>query len=165
MEVCMGKVPVPTAKFRSVQEITPEVLKHYGIRCVLTDLDSTLVPHAFPEPDDFARKWLDTMRGAGIPVCIISNNSRRRTAPFAAEAGVAYFYRAYKPSVKYVEKALKVLGCTADEAVFIGDQLFTDIRTAQKAGMKSFLVDPVGTKTTLFIRFKRHLEARLTKEG
>ena len=158
-------IPEPTEKFETVLDISPAVLEKYGIRGIVTDLDDTLSEHGSPDPSGETVKWLEKMKEIKMPVCIVSNNTRRRTAPFADKIGVGYFCNAMKPSTRCVELALAVMGVERNEAVFVGDQLFTDVKTAHKAGIKSFLVRPVGNKTTLFIKLKRLVEARMTKEG
>ncbi len=156
----MGKPIIPTFRFEKYTEVTPEFLAQNGIKGILTDLDSTLTEHDFPEPDDELLRWVGDMKSAGIPICIVSNNKIRRTAPFARKIGVGYLCNSWKPHRPALRIALGVIGCHKDNAVFIGDQLYTDIKGAVKMGMKSVLVKPIGTKTTPYIRFKRMLERK-----
>ena len=147
------ELPKATREFHHFSEITPEVLKEYGIKGIMTDLDDTLVEHNYPIPKEDVLLWLKSLEAAGIPICIISNNRRRRVLSFVKDLRM-------KPDPKPLFRAIEVMGILPEEAVFIGDQLFTDIKGANNAGIKSFLVDPIGNKATLFIKFKRRLEKR-----
>ena len=50
------------------------------------------------------------------------------------------------------------MGITEDQAVFVGDQLFTDIYGAKKAGIYQILVKPIHPKEEIQIVLKRKLE-------
>lgn len=153
-------MPEATLEFEHFSQITPEVLRENGIKGVMTDLDDTLVVHNYPTPDDAVKKWLSELKNAGVPVCIVSNNRRGRTMEFVRELGIGAFFNSFKPSYRALLKAINVMGISKDEAVFIGDQLFTDIKAANKAGIKSFLVKPIGNKGNWFVRLKRRYERR-----
>ena len=152
------ELPKATREFHHFSEITPEILAEYGIKGIMTDLDDTLVEHNYPIPKEDVLSWLDSLEKAGIKICIVSNNRRCRVMSFTKDLNIGIFCNSMKPSPRPLYKAMEVMGITPDEAVFIGDQLFTDIKGANNAGIKSFLVDPIGNKATLFIKFKRYLE-------
>ncbi|MBQ6809147.1 MAG: YqeG family HAD IIIA-type phosphatase [Clostridia bacterium] len=157
------ELPKATRVFRHFSEITPEILSEYGIKGIMTDLDDTLVEHNYPTPKEDVLLWLESIEKAGIPICIVSNNRRRRVLSFIKSLNLGIFHNSMKPSPRPIYKAMEVMGITPEESVFVGDQLFTDIKGANNAGIKSFLVDPIGNKATLFIRFKRRLEKRTRK--
>ena len=113
-----------------------------------------------PVPPDALTAWLKNLKNAGIRVCIISNNRRRRVEPFARQLGVGFFCNAFKPRPYFYLKGLEVLNVPKEECVVIGDQLFTDVKGAKRCGIRAFLVDPVGEETTLFIKIKRYFEKR-----
>ncbi len=70
---------------------------------------------------------------------------------FIAEAG--------KPSADGFLRALSLLGCGKDQAMVVGDQLFTDIRGANRAGLRSILVKYIGHEKREWKGFRRYLEA------
>lgn len=156
----MSKIITPTFKFEKYTAVTPEFLAENGIKGVLTDLDSTLVEHDCPDPTAELLLWVDTMKTAGIPICIVSNNRTRRTAPFARKIGVGYLCNSWKPHKAALRIALSVIGCDENNSVFIGDQLYTDIKGAERMGMRSVLVKPIGNKTTAYIKLKRMFERK-----
>lgn len=156
-------LPEATREFRHFSEISPTVLSEYGIKGIMIDLDDTLVEHNYPTPKEDVLLWLENLNNAGIPICIVSNNRRRRVLSFIENLNMGIFHNSMKPSPRPLYRAMEVMGISPEEAVFIGDQLFTDIEGANRAGIKSFLVDPIGDKATLFIKFKRRLEKRNRK--
>ena len=149
--------------FDSFKDITPDILKEYDIQGMLVDLDDTLVTHNYPVPDENVRAWLKQMEQANIPVCIISNNQKKRMMSFIKDLNVGYFYNSFKPRTHVIESALGVMNIKRKNAVLIGDQLFTDILAANRANIKAFLVKPVGTKSTIFIKIKRYIERKISK--
>ena len=78
-----------------------------------------------------------------------SNNS------FAKEVGSDYIYKAGKPSVSGYEDAMKRIQTTPDTTIFIGDQIFTDIYGANRAGIRTYLVQPIHPKEEIQIVLKR----------
>ena len=157
------KTPEITRAFDSLKDITPQILKEYNIKGILTDLDDTLVTHNYPIPTEEVKTWLSTLKKEGIGVCLISNNQKKRMMSFVKDIDVGYFYNAFKPRIHVINSAVSVLNLKKDEVVFIGDQLFTDVRAANRAEIRAFLVKPIGTKSTLFIKFKRKLERKILK--
>lgn len=128
-----------------------------GIRGVLFDIDNTLVPHGAPA-DGHAIALFEKLRGIGLAACLISNNQLPRVKPFADAVGAAFIEDAHKPSRKSYLAAMELMGTQADTTLFVGDQLFTDVYGARRAGMKTILVKPIHPKEEIQIRFKRHLE-------
>ena len=51
-----------------------------------------------------------------------------------------------------------MMGTKKETTVFIGDQLFTDIWGAKKAGITSILLNPIDKKEEIQIVLKRYLE-------
>lgn len=152
---------VPTRSFDRFSDISIGVLKEYGIRCVISDIDDTLCPHNDPYPTEEVINWVNGLKNEGISVCLISNNSRKRVTGYAVPLGVNCCWRAFKPSPKKILRSISDMQSSPDETVLIGDQLFTDIKAAYNAGIKSFLVTPISDKAPLFVKFKRLLERKL----
>ena len=50
------------------------------------------------------------------------------------------------------------MGISRDEAVFVGDQLFTDVYGAKRYGIYQILVKPIHPKEEIQIVLKRKLE-------
>ena len=50
------------------------------------------------------------------------------------------------------------MGCKKENTIFVGDQLFTDIYGANRAGIPTILVKPIHPKEEIQIVLKRYLE-------
>jgi predicted HAD superfamily phosphohydrolase YqeG len=50
------------------------------------------------------------------------------------------------------------MGTTPENTIFIGDQLFTDVYGAKRAGIRNILVKPIHPKEEIQIVLKRYLE-------
>lgn len=147
----------PTEYLDSAYEIDFDKLYENGVRGVLFDIDNTLVPHGLPA-DERAKNLFTHLRELGIGTCLISNNQLGRVKSFADSVEAAYIENAHKPSVKGYQNAMERIGCTRDNTVFVGDQLFTDIYGANRAGISTILVKPIHPKEEIQIVIKRFFE-------
>ena len=82
-----------------------------------------------------------------VPIYIITNNGmpymeRALERNGLRPAGVisADTVRAYKPHREIFDEALRLSGCTTDDAVHIGDSYDTDVMGARVAGIRSVLL-------------------------
>lgn len=146
----------------STYEIDFLKLYEKGYRGVLFDIDNTLVPHGMPA-DDKAKELFGQLREIGFQTCLISNNKEARVKPFAKELHSPYIFDAHKPSRKNYRKAMEIMGTTVDNSLFVGDQLFTDVYGANRAGMYAILVQPIHPKEEIQIVLKRYLEKIVLK--
>ena len=158
------KLFAPEFVFQSVTEITPEFLQKNHIKALVLDVDNTLTTHGNPEPGQGVPEWLELMREAGIPMMIVSNNSRERVQPFAALLKLDFVSRGCKPLTIGMAKACKRFGLLPHEVAIVGDQLFTDILGGKLYGMRSILTEPLQPEEGPFFRLKRKLEQNLMKK-
>ena len=99
--------------------------------------------------------------GSGISdfqSCLISNNQKPRVEMFNREIGTKYICNAHKPSTKNYIRAMELMGTDRSNTVFVGDQLFTDVWGAKRAGIRNILVKPIHPKEEIQIVLKRRLE-------
>ena len=129
-----------------------------GIRGVIFDIDNTLVPHGLPA-DKRAVELFFKLREMGVETCLLSNNKEPRVASFARQVDSRYIYKSGKPSVKNYLIAMEMMNTDKGTTLFVGDQLFTDVYGANRAGIYSILVKPIHPKEEIQIVLKRRLEA------
>ena len=141
----------------SVYTMDFEGYYHEGYKGILFDIDNTLVPHGAPSQKK-AEQLFEKLRKIGFDTCLISNNKEPRVKPFADAVKSKYIFNAQKPSAKNYIKAMKIMGTTAENTLFVGDQIFTDVYGAKKAGIHSVLVKPIHPKEEIQIVLKRKLE-------
>ena len=147
----------PDEYLDSAYAVNYKKLYQEGYRGLLFDVDNTLVPHGAPA-DERAIQLFRELRDIGFSCCLVSNNKKKRVAPFASLVGAEYIELAAKPSRRGYERAMERLGTTPGNTVFIGDQLFTDIWGAKNAGLRNILVKPIHPKEEIQIVLKRYLE-------
>ena len=147
----------PDRYIRSAYEIDYEAYYRAGYRGIIFDIDNTLVPHGAPA-DDRAKALFAHLRELGFKSCFLSNNQIERVSSFNQAVGEHFIENAHKPSVKNYRKAMEMLGTDTGNTIFVGDQLFTDIYGAKRAGIRNILVKPIHPKEEIQIVLKRYLE-------
>lgn len=148
----------PRERVDSTYEILWDAWFEKGMRGVIFDIDNTLVPHGLPA-DERALALFERLHGMGMKTCLLSNNKEPRVASFAAQVSSPYIYKAGKPSVKNYGKAMELMGTGPADTLFVGDQLFTDVYGANRAGIYGILVKPIHPREEIQIVLKRYLEA------
>ena len=134
-----------------------EKLYEKGYRGVIFDIDNTLVPHGAPA-DKRAKELFERLKKIGFSSCLISNNQEARVKMFNKEIQTNYIFDAHKPSTKNYIQAMKIMGTDRSNTLFVGDQLFTDVWGAKRAGIHNILVKPIHPKEEIQIVLKRYLE-------
>lgn len=141
----------------STYVISFEKLFEEGYRGVIFDIDNTLVPHGAPA-DERAKKLFTRLEKIGFQSCLLSNNQEPRVKMFNQDIQTNYIYNAHKPSTKNYVKAMEKMGTDKENTLFVGDQLFTDVWGAKRAGIRNILVKPIHPKEEIQIVLKRYLE-------
>lgn len=147
----------PSCRMESAYKVDYETMYARGIRGLIFDIDNTLVPHGAPA-DERAIALFSRLRSLGFEACLLSNNQEERVKSFNEEIGAHYVFNAHKPSVKNYRKAMELMHTDEKTTVFIGDQLFTDVYGANRAGIFTILVSPIHPKEEIQIVLKRYLE-------
>jgi len=147
----MGFSLIPRIRIDNVLQLTPDFLLSRGIRLLMLDLDNTLAPYSGSKPSPELIRWKTDMEQAGVALFIVSNTHTNRAKNFAALWQVPYVNAAKKPGSKGICEALAQTGCTPAEAALAGDQLFTDVLGANRAGLCSIVVEPLELKNVFYI--------------
>lgn len=147
----------PDHEAASAYSLNYEKMYERGCRGIIFDIDNTLVPHGAPA-DERAEKLFERLRGIGFGVMLLSNNKEPRVKSFSDRVKAGYIFKAGKPGKAGYVRAMEKLGTCPENTVFVGDQLFTDIWGAKKAGITTYLVKPIHPKEEIQIVLKRILE-------
>lgn len=153
----------PTWMVDAIYKITPAQLKSLGIKAVLTDLDNTLIAWNNPDGTEELLSWILEMKNAGIPVLVVSNNKSSRIKRAVEKFDLDYVSRALKPTTRGFKAAEKKLQMKPEELVMVGDQIMTDIRGANAAGIRSILVQPIIDTDGWNTRINRFFERKIMK--
>lgn len=141
----------------SAYEIDYEQLYRKGYRGVIFDIDNTLVPHGAPA-DGRSIALFRRLKEIGYETVLLSNNKEPRVKSFHDKVHSPYIYKAGKPAVRSYLKAMELMRTVPETTMFVGDQLFTDVWGAKKAGIGTWLVKPIHPKEEIQIVLKRRLE-------
>ena len=147
----------PDEWINSTYEIDFESLYEEGYRGIIFDIDNTLVPHGAPA-DERAEALFRRLREIGFESLLLSNNDEARVDMFNRNIQTHKLCHANKPSVKGYRRAMQIMGTTPRTTLAVGDQLFTDMWGASKAGIHKILVKPIHPKEEIQIVLKRILE-------
>lgn len=153
----------PDYAYKSVWDIEDGFFKENGIEFAILDIDNTLVPYTEKTPSKRALEFLQKLEESGVKYCFLSNNKGKRVIIFNENIGAPFLARAKKPLCGGINKIMKMIGAKPQNTVLIGDQVFTDVWTGKRAGIKTILVSPIEDKETLFFRFKRAMERIVLK--
>ena len=141
----------------STYSIPFEKLYQEGYRGVIFDIDNTLVPHGAPA-DERAKQLFRRLKEIGFESCLLSNNQKKRVEMFNQDVGTHYIFNAHKPATGNYKRAMELMGTDLSSTIFVGDQLFTDVWGAKRAGIRNILVKPIHPKEEIQIVLKRYLE-------
>lgn len=141
----------------STYEIDFSTFQKKGYQGILFDIDNTLVEHG-KDATIQAKQLFVQLKKMGMKTCLISNNKKERVERFNQEIATNYIYKANKPAISSYQKAMDCMGTTKEHTLFVGDQLFTDVFGAKRAGMYAILVKPIDKKEEIQIVLKRYLE-------
>ena len=147
----------PTIYMNSTYEIDYEEMFARGFKGIIFDIDNTLVGHNAPQNEQ-SMALIGRLEAIGFKCAIVSNNGYERVSSFAEPAGMFYVYKAGKPLGRGYRQAISDMGLTEGEVFAVGDQIFTDVWGANRAGLYNILVKPLGRDIGLHIHLKRILE-------
>lgn len=147
----------PDEDYDSSYDIDYDAYYGQGYRGILFDVDNTLVEHDQPVTLE-AIALFERLKEIGFETCIISNNKEDRVKPLADTLESKYVYKAGKPSARGYLKGMEHMGTKPDTTFFVGDQIFTDVWGANRAGIHSILVKPIAKHEEIQIILKRRLE-------
>lgn len=152
---------IPDCYYENILKIDYQKLKKENIKCLLFDVDNTIVPYNISKIKEELKELFQIITKE-FKVYLVSNNiAKKRVSKIAATFSVSYTYFARKPSPQAFIKFTKDFA--KDEVVIIGDQLLSDIYGGNNFGIKTILVDPIA-KDSIFTYFNRLYEKKIFKE-
>ena len=155
----------PDVRVDRLSEVTPDLLRSLGVRYALIDLDDTIVASNGDDLVDDAPLLVSRLRAAGMGVAILSNGKPERVARASKLLGVPGVALAGKPFGWAFRKALAMLpGASPATTAMVGDQLFTDVLGAKRAGLVTVLVTPLTEGKLPHTRLARRLERMILEE-
>jgi len=129
--------------FPELTDISADFLDSIGVKFLMLDLDNTIAAYSEHQPSEKISLWVETMKAHGLELFIISNSLRKkRIRKFAKILDVNVIMNAHKPSPKGAFQAMSSSGYSVKVSALVGDQIFTDVLAANRAGVISIIVKP-----------------------
>jgi len=155
---------IPDMYQKSIYTVDYQKLIDNGVKCVLFDLDNTLVPYHVKHANEQIRELFNSLREKGLKVIIFSNSPKKRVNVFKDELAVDCLPNAGKPSKRGFEIIMNKYKYNITELAIIGDQMMTDIIGGNKVGITTVLVTPVSPKDPFWTKPGRSRERRIMKK-
>ncbi|HVL39387.1 MAG TPA: YqeG family HAD IIIA-type phosphatase [Fimbriimonadaceae bacterium] len=132
----------PAEAVQTLADVNLEGLWNRGKRLLLLDVDNTLVKYLGEDFEQPVMDWIARAKQMGFDICIISNTNRvERLQRIRELLGVETVRGKFKPSRAMFRLALIKFQRKPQEAIMIGDQLFTDVLGANRAGIEAIWVE------------------------
>lgn len=147
----------------SVNDINFSVLYQQGYRAVLFDVDNTLVPYDVMDAPSELVAFIRALEEIGFAIGLVSNNSSTRVSALNRKLNLEIMPNAMKPFTFRLKRILKELNVRPTKAIFVGDQLFTDVWVGNSMGLYTVLVKPIQKKEQFITWIKRGLESLVLK--
>lgn len=148
---------LPDYIFPRLTDLSPDFLQQRGITLLLMDFDNTMLPYTTNVPSRELLDWLERMKAAGITLCIVSNSRKARVPAFSEAYGVACVTRAAKPGTRGIREAMEHFGAKQSETALVGDQIYTDVLGAKRAGVTALIVKSIHNHT-IWLKLRHLLE-------
>ena len=154
----------PKIYLDNVKKIDIKLLKEFNIKGLLLDVDNTLIDMDYNLLDGVIQ-WCEELKNHDIKICILSNTSnKKKVTNVANQLKIPYIYFAKKPFKSGFLKGKETLKINNNnEIAAVGDQIFTDVIGANRAGMISILVNPISKKDIWITQIKRPIENLIIK--
>lgn len=153
---------IPDMYQKSIYTIPYKKLKKRGIKCLLFDLDNTLIPYTMDVPTKEVKDLFLKLE-EDFKVIIMSNSGKTRLTPFKEQLNVDVAFSSCKPLKKKYKKIMKIYNYKDTEIAAIGDQLVTDIFGANRNKITSILINPIGETEPVTTKFNRMIERQIYK--
>jgi len=162
--IILKSLLIPKKYAESVHKIDLANLYAQGYKTLFLDLDNTLLPAGDMYLSLHFENWIETAKGYGFQLFIISNNSHyRRVKRVCDQIHVEGIYFAMKPLCFSLKHLAKKRYIDLQKSILIGDQVFTDIVLGNWLHMYSILVDPLDKKLSFFKTMQRDIELWILK--
>ena len=151
---------IPDIYQQSIYTINYQKLKESGIKCLLFDLDNTLVPNKIKVATKKLKDLIKELQ-KDFKIIIFSNANKNRVNSFVEQLNIEGYHLCAKPFSKRFNMILEKYDYNISEVAIIGDQILTDIVGGNGVGITTLLVNPISPVDGIFTKFNRFLEKRI----
>ena len=158
------EIYVPDIYQPDIYKIDYDMLLSRGIKCLIFDLDNTIVTIKERIPREETKKLFEKLKKKGFKLVLASNSIYSRVRPFHNELKVDYMYSAQKPNIDKIFEYIKSSKFGLDEIAMIGDSMVDDVVCGNTIGITTILLDQIGKAEFPIARIKRIKEKRIQKK-
>ncbi len=151
---------LPDMYQKNIYKINYKILKHSGIKCLLFDLNNTLVPCNEERPNTKLINFMEILKD-DFKIIILSNSNKNRLIHFKEKLNVDVAYNSLKPLKKKYKKIMKLYKYKEYQIACIGDQILTDVLGSNRMGFFSILVNPVSENEDFITKISRRYEKKI----
>ncbi len=154
----------PKMYYQDIFSINYPLLKQKNIKCLLFDLDNTIADCKTDLPKEEIISLFKDLKKQGFTIYIISNAFKKRVHNFGTILDIKYYYLSLKPLKITFKRIINENHLKINEIAMIGDEIFTDIKGANKIGILSILVDRLSKNDYFLTKISRLRENNLFKK-
>ena len=121
-------------------EIPHERLIQEGIKCLLLDVDGTILCRKSRDIPLKVKTWIRKSKKYFALYLISNNPSEKRISTIGNQLGISYKFKALKPSKKITLEIINIMNETNKNIAIIGDRIFTDIIVGNRCKINTILV-------------------------
>lgn len=154
----------PNLYYKDIFSINYNYLIDNNIKYLLFDIDNTIGDGRRRNADSKTIDLFNTLK-KDFKIILVSNALPHRVKNFAKSLDIDDYYSlASKPLTYTYNKIIAKYNIEPDNIAAIGDQLYTDIKGANKVGITSILVDRISNYEDLIPKINRLRENRIIKK-
>ena len=155
---------VPDIYQKDIYSIDYDILISRGIKCLIFDLDNTLVTILESIPRVETKDLFKELKQKGFKIYIASNSIKARVKPFHEELKVDYIYSVKKPKTEKILNLINSIKYGLDEIAMIGDSMMDDVVCGNTIGVTTILLDQISKKEYPFAKIRRIKEKKVQKK-
>lgn len=155
---------IPDIYEKNIYSVDYDSLKERGIKCILFDLDNTLVPYNKSSISKKLVELIEELKELDFKIIIFSNNTKKRVEVFKTTLRVDCLVNAKKPLVLNYNRVMQKFKLEQSEVAIIGDKLVTDILGGNKAGITTILVNPISMYDSFWNKFFNFYERKIERK-
>ncbi len=158
------EIYVPDIYQEDIYKLDYDALASRGIKCLIFDLDNTLVTINEKLPRKENKELFKSLKEKGFKIYIVSNSIRSRVKPFHEELKVEYLPSAKKPNIEKLNNLVKNSKFGLDEIAMIGDSMMDDVVCGNMIGITTILLDQISKREFPLAKLRRFKEKKIQKK-
>ena len=158
------EIYVPDIYSHDIYTVDYENLKSRGIKCLIFDLDNTLVTIKEFSPREETKELFKKLKEMNFKIFIASNSIKARVKGFHDVLKVDYISSAGKPHSEKIKELIENEKFTLDQIAMIGDSMMDDVVCGNTLGITTVLLDQMSKAEYPVAWVKRRKEKRIQKK-